>query len=414
MGTPSWSVPDRVLVRFVEDPALLCERLIVREGEGGRYIVVDGERRASVLQLKTGSKLSEIIAWPLDAAKLPAGVKSKGCLLAEHAGRGAFSKGGITSMVKRYAGPVGDELLSTVEPAQRLRKKTSLKDVVDGADTTGADGSGDKEKDKDGVWLMCEPGGGLDTGVEASGGSFIFKDSLHGLYRCSDKSVVRVQAVGVEDATEWQTARQKFLCEKLKVESGLEDARTIAVAFNSLGQRGRRFEDSVLLMDPQDFDDWPLEKPRTVAYCLREEVKLGVNANARHLRWVAENKLAEDDANVMAHEVLAEIETLAVEYDQLDLTNSAAFERMFRWRQNIEESQRQSMEEKRQAKGGKDLSSALSQHFAGRPRMAGGAIISPALLKSAAENAAQENEILRQQRKAAEVRGLLKDKKGKS
>ncbi len=43
--------------------------------------------------------------------------------------------------------------------------------------------------------------------------------------------------------------------------------------------------------------------------------------------------------------------------------------------------------------------------------MAGGAIISPASLGHAADKAAQDNEILKQQGKAAEVRGAFKNKK---
>ena len=52
----------------------------------------------------------------------------------------------------------------------------------------------------------------------------------------------------------------------------------------------------------------------------------------------------------------------------------------------------------------------MAPHFEGRTRMAGGAIVSPDLLRHVAEKAAQENDILKQQRKAAEVRALLKKK----
>ena len=55
----------------------------------------------------------------------------------------------------------------------------------------------------------------------------------------------------------------------------------------------------------------------------------------------------------------------------------------------------------------------LSSFFDGRTKMAGGAIVSPALFKSASESASTRNEILRQQRKAMEVRTLLKGGKAK-
>ncbi len=73
----------------------------------------------------------------------------------------------------------------------------------------------------------------------------------------------------------------------------------------------------------------------------------------------------------------------------------------------IEEGHRQNIEEKKLEKC-KDLVVSMGEHFAGKPRMAGGAIVSPELLRYAATKAAEDNEILKQQRKAAEVRGLLK------
>eukprot|EP00973_Karenia_brevis_P004411 603967-Karenia_brevis.AAC.1 len=46
----------------------------------------------------------------------------------------------------------------------------------------------------------------------------------------------------------------------------------------------------------------------------------------RHFRWRTDNKLQEDDFGVVEHEVLSEVVDVAVEYDQLDLSNLASFE----------------------------------------------------------------------------------------
>ncbi len=48
--------------------------------------------------------------------------------------------------------------------------------------------------------------------------------------------------------------------------------------------------------------------------------------------------------------------------------------------------------------------------FAGRVRMAGGAIVSPRLIEFVARKAADNSDILKQQRKALEVRGLAAPK----
>jgi hypothetical protein len=105
-----------------------------------------------------------------------------------------------------------------------------------------------------------------------------------------------------------------------------------------------------------------------------------------------------------------EIIELAVEYDQLDIPNLSSFARLCRRQQFIEEGHRQKLEEQRLAKV-KDVAGVISEHFSGRPRMLGGAIISPALLKSAADRAAQDNELVKQQRKAADARIRLRSGK---
>ena len=119
--------------------------------------------------------------------------------------------------------------------------------------------------------------------------------------------------------------------------------------------------------------------------------------------------LGEDEAGVAEYELCSEVLRIAVCYDQLDVSNLATFERLLRRVQLIEESHRQKLEEKKLEKG-MDLVSTISEQFAGRTHMAGGAIVSPTLLKHATEKAAQSNEILKQQRKAAEARVLPKKK----
>ena len=79
-------------------------------------------------------------------------------------------------------------------------------------------------------------------------------------------------------------------------------------------------------------------------YVLDEVVKLARSMKARHRMWKTDNKLNDDDAGVYAHCVMSEILDYWIEFDQYDITNSAAAERVFRWLQFIEEGQRQKLE----------------------------------------------------------------------
>ena len=59
----------------------------------------------------------------------------------------------------------------------------------------------------------------------------------------------------------------------------------------------------------------------------------------------------------------------------------------------------------------KDPTAVTAEAFAGRPQMAGGAIAMPALLQHVAKKAAESSEILKQQRKALEARGVAMPKR---
>ena len=131
---------------------------------------------------------------------------------------------------------------------------------------------------------------------------------------------------------------------------------------------------------------------------------------ATHQKWTTESWLTVEDVGVVVQEAGCEVAGYAAQYDLHDIMNLAHFERLH-WRlQSIEEEHRQQAVETQLAKT-RGFSESLSEHFAGHSHMDGGAFISLAWLKQAVENAAADNEILKQQRKAAETRLLLKNKK---
>ena len=193
------------------------------------------------------------------------------------------------------------------------------------------------------------------------------------------------------------------------------DARILGIredgGSESAPERYRTLMNALGACEPQEFEDWPLDPPRTTLWCGRETLKAAPTYQARHHKWKSDNKLGEDDPGVVEHEVLSESFDYFLSYDQVDSSNLCGMERLARRMQFIEEGYRQKLEEKRMDKN--SGVAILSSFFDGRTKMAGGAIVSPALLKSASESASTRNEILRQQRKAMEVRTLLKGGKAK-
>ena len=86
--------------------------------------------------------------------------------------------------------------------------------------------------------------------------------------------------------------------------------------------------------------------------------------------------------------------------DQFDLSNSAGAEAIVRHIQFAEHEVKKKADAKREQDG--------SEHFLGRTRRTGGALISPELLKWVAEQASKDSAILKETRKAAEERALAR------
>ncbi len=131
----------------------------------------------------------------------------------------------------------------------------------------------------------------------------------------------------------------------------------------------------------------------------------------RFRQWKIDNKVGDDDAGVELLELAAELLELAVCRDQLDIGNLLCFERLERKRQMIEETYRQKAEEQRLVKAaGSNAAAITNDLFSGGSRMTGGAVVSPLLIEWVAKKASDQSEILRQQRKALEARGLAAPK----
>ena len=73
-----FGTPDRVLLRFADEPALLGEYLVARHLNGDVYVLVDSSRRPFRATLVVGALITEIVHWPLDAARLPARIRPVG------------------------------------------------------------------------------------------------------------------------------------------------------------------------------------------------------------------------------------------------------------------------------------------------------------------------------------------------
>ena len=221
----------------------------------------------------------------------------------------------------------------------------------------------------DHTWCLTEPTAlhsiGYDvTSLVASGaaGTVVMTSVLVYL----DGTVARAELVPQVNRISWAESRVSFLRADLGVDAPLtprhlgvtpplallarNDARTLAAHFNAQNKRHLDFAEAVCKMSMQEFDDWPLDPPRITPYVIRQIAMLGHAPVARSANWKHDNKLNDDDASAIEHEVMSEILELAVEYDQLDVTNLVCFEGVIGRLRFIEGRQRYKLEKARSAK----------------------------------------------------------------
>lgn len=412
------SVGSRVLVRHVGEVEF-HERLITAF-RADRYPVMLTPQEDHYVH--PDEDIEEVVMCGVRGG-IPAAVRASGVYVQRFTG--GYSAEELRQVFDEGAG-IAAEGVPETRPSRRLTGKgpadrRPLLPLAAGDVPVVEVGESAKESEG-GVWTLVTPMGSMSIGTDMSNCRRVAEWKNHGLVLVGGE-VGQVQKMELSEVLGYSETRLLELRECLGVPAGTttpravenddlnsEEARVLKPLWNRQGVRFRGFGDAVGMFDPQDYEDWPLSIPRTAAWVCGEIAKLNFGPNARHEKWKNDNRLVDDDACVVEHEILSEILELSTCYDQLDISNLAGHERLCRRLQFVEEGYRQRLEEKRMATN-KDLTATLSEHFSGRPRMAGGAIVSPALLKHAAEKAALDNDIVKQQRKAAETRALLKNKK---
>jgi hypothetical protein len=183
-----------------------------------------------------------------------------------------------------------------------------------------------------------------------------------------------------------------------------EDLRTLPVCYDVQGERFRRFEDAVVLSVETDFADWPISGPRTALFRMKTLRKAGQTPVSQHMSWVEKSKMNKNDRSRHEHEVLSRILETLVCYDQCNVSNLAAVERLVRRQQLIESAYRD----------GEVPSYDGAEYYMGDEAVAvDGSVICPALRKHATERLKDEYAVAKEKRKAKEEKTLKHPKKEK-
>jgi hypothetical protein len=188
-----------------------------------------------------------------------------------------------------------------------------------------------------------------------------------------------------------------------------EDARTLGISRDGDGARFKEFHSAVQECKAVDFQDWPINGPRTVKHVITQMLNHGGSALGHHQSWRVACKLQPTDGPSMEHESWSRVLDAMMSYDQLDVTNLASAELVVRAIQRIEEKHKHKISSSEDAGEG-----SLFMGAAGGSRS--GLVISPKLTEWIGTEMQKEAMVAKERRKAREERALSRkaDKKDES
>ena len=186
--------------------------------------------------------------------------------------------------------------------------------------------------------------------------------------------------------------------------TGVDDARTLAVKFNSDGQRFRDFRSAVEDMYADTWAEWPVDGPRTFAWGVRFMCNQAGTPTGWHTKWRSDGKLDASSHIVAFHGVCCQMVETMMSFDQVNGPNLATAELLMR--------QIMLAEERLKDKFGNQAPDGFDEYHLYTGRKDRYALcIDPALSEWVSREVSKESAVLKERRKAREERALARPKK---
>ncbi|CAE7763388.1 NHX3 [Symbiodinium sp. CCMP2456] len=207
-----------------------------------------------------------------------------------------------------------------------------------------------------------------------------------------DGGLMIVQGCKAEDAPDLS---RSVRVSKVEEKAEERDLRVLPVIFDSAEERWRTLNEAVPEYEEVDFEDFPLQGPRTLFRDARQLRRLGFDWLQHHESWIKKSGVRLTDRSVHEHSSICRVLNLMTSYDQLNTPSLASAEALNRRRTLIEVAH-QGRPEAPSYEGAEEI--------LGTRDSADGSIIDPALTRHAARRQADRAEVLKQNRLAAEER----------
>lgn len=397
----NWLPQDCVLVRFRDDRTLLHWRMVLHCVEGDRCYVTTPDREVQVTTLAIGDTYEEIRR--MKEGRLPTGVRDRETYLPRHSAEGELGndetrrlveialrqtdfENGRRRLVGRSDAPAGENA---------ARKAASAKEEPDGW------GDGDMR------YFVVFSTEGSSIGEERQPGrsaqNVVIGGRSYSLFHEDGNDYI---CRGV-DSGSFKSVRDSLQLGAKKAAEDEQDLRVLPVLFDTAEERWRTVAEAVPDFTDVDFEDFPLQGPRTIGHDTRQLRRLNLDFTQHHESWLKKSGVRASDRSVHEHSAICRTLNLMMCYDQLNLCGLASAEALNRRRSLIEHAH-QGRPDAPSYEGAED--------FLGVREAADGSIMDPALTSHVAKKQATRAEIMKQTRLAAEEKRLSKkgDGKGKN
>lgn len=391
-------------MRFAADPDLLHWRGILTCISEDTCVVVTPDRDVEETTLKVGDTYTQVKRMQGD--RLPGGVRERDTYLPRHADGGNIGADEMRRLVQAAErGVQGREgrrrVTGKLGPDGRVHLEGTPKSkAADGRLLRDVDG----EAEEKGRWLVVfsEEPGLLGAEVEPPGdASRQMVGGKRYVLHSQGGTAMLCQLVVEEDfdrrQKEVQAGNDKAAAEE-------KDVRILSVLFDTAEERWRTVAEAVPEFEEIDYDDFPLQGPRTISHDSRQLRRLGMDFVQHHESWMKKSGVRSSDRSVHEHSSICRVLNMMMCYDQLNLPALASAEALNRRRTLIEHAH-QGRPEAPSYEGAED--------FLGVRESSDGSIIDPALAQHAARRQAAKAEVMKQTRLAAEEKRLVKKGDGK-
>lgn len=277
-----WLQQDNVLVRFVDDPELYHWRGILRCNYGDDCYVVTPDRDVERTVLEVGEKYSHVKR--MEGGRLPARVREDDTYLPKHSDRGAFSNDEMRALVQK-ADRMASVEIHRKRATGRIDGAGKLADELAALDDEPTPSVLAPQDDL--VWVVVYRSGAGELGEEVTpvasaplmhvgGKSFKF-------YSLGGEEML-VRGLALREVENFKGVIQSL--KPVKEDKEERDCRILPIIFDTADERYRTVTEAVADYEEVDFEDFPLQGPRTVHHDTRQLRRMGMNYMMHHEAWL--------------------------------------------------------------------------------------------------------------------------------